>query len=302
MLKRILCALVALSALFSCCVSMAEQRPLAIPCPASLGDPEHQQVTAELYSAVVQGTGYTDELALDLHWPESASVRTDYQMILEPVENDGQKAVYRYRGDIIRRAFDENGELTQENWENREARGEAVFSLEEDERVVLRLTDEIAKELNELNLQVVEMPAPTADDMAREVFLPLAGLEDGSAGARLKAARLASALIRFAVQSRLYAVNPTKLTASMVESLSGLHWSEDQYKDFALNEQAVSGIINVIAGIAPAEEEDFSAVRALMEDAGVWEAITSLQLCGADTYSVAALTGQLSQIKSMSEG
>ena len=147
MLKRILCALVALSALLSCCVSLAEQRPLAIPCPASLGDPEHQQVTAELYSAVVQGTGYTDELALDLHWPESASVRTDYQMILEPVENDGQKAVYRYRGDIIRRAFDENGELTQENWENREARGEAVFSLEEDERVVLRLTDEIAKEL-----------------------------------------------------------------------------------------------------------------------------------------------------------
>ena len=140
MLKRILCALVALSALFSCCVSPAEQRPLAIPCPASLGDPEHQQVTAELYSAVVQGTGYTDELALDLHWPESVSVRTDYQMILEPVENDDQKAVYRYRGDIIRRAFDENGELTQENWENREARGEAVFSLEEDERVILRLT------------------------------------------------------------------------------------------------------------------------------------------------------------------
>ena len=97
-------------------------------------------------------------------------------------------------------------------------------------------------------------------------------------------------------------MNPTALTASMVESLSGLHWSEDQYKDFALNEQAVSGIINVIAGIDPVEEEDFAAARALMEDAGVWEAITSLQLCGADTYSVAALTGQLSQIKSMSEG
>ena len=43
---------------------------------------------------------------------------------------------------------------------------------------VFRFTCEIAKELNELSLQVVEMPAPTADDMAREVFLPLAGLED----------------------------------------------------------------------------------------------------------------------------
>ena len=300
MFKRILSAFLTLSVLL-CCVCLAEQRPLAIPCPASLGDPEYQHVTADLYSAVVQGTGYTDELALDLHWPESAFARTDYQLILEPVKNDGQTAVYRYRGDIIRRAFDENGELAQENWENREARGEAVFSLEEDDRVTLRLTDEIARELNALRLQVVEMPAPTAEDMAREVFRPLAELEDGSAGAQLKAARLASALIRFAVRSRLYAVNPTALAASMVESLSGLHWSETQYKDFVLHESAVSGIMNVIAGINDPEEEDYAAVRALMQDAGVWDAFGALQMCGADTFSVAALTDQLHMIKSMSE-
>ena len=46
----------------------------------------YKWMEAELYSAVVQGTGYTDELALDLHWPESVSVRTDYQMILEHLD------------------------------------------------------------------------------------------------------------------------------------------------------------------------------------------------------------------------
>ena len=303
-MKKTISVLLALALTLSLGAAFAagNGQPLPIPVPASLADPAFDHVTAELYPAAVQGTAYTDELALDVHWAESVHTRTDYQMILEPVQNSGQTAVYRYSGDIVRRSFGEDGELTEERWENRKAEGEAVFNLEEDDRISLRLTDVFAPELNVLCLQAADMPAPSAEELVSSVILPLAGLEEDTAGASLQAARLAAGFIRFAVRSRLYAVRPTALETSLVAALSGMNWNEKQFRCFSSREKAVASLMSVLSGAVCAEEDEFRPVRALMEDAGVWEEVSAFLEGGADVCSVAALTAQLDAVAEAAAG
>lgn len=302
-MKKIISALLALLMTLSLTAATAleEEHLLTLPVPAALADPAHAEVTADLYPASVQGTGYTDELALDLHWSKSASTRTDYQMILEPLGGDSRTVRFAVSGDIVWRGFNENGELTKERWENRKVDGEAVFTLEEDDRITLRLSSVFAPELSALRLQISETPAPSAEEISREVIFPLLEMHDGTAGSSLLAAQMAAGLIRFAVRSRLYAVSPTALKTSLIAALSDVSWTDDRFIGFTAHGKTVTNLMNVVSGTLYAEESDFQPVRALMEDAGVWEEVCALLNGGASACSVAALAMQLDDVRTTAE-
>ena len=269
---------------------------LTVPRTADLADPDHQQVTAELYPASAQGTGYVDELALDLHWPSSAFAGTDYQMILEPLQSDGQKAEYRYDGDIVEREYDENGEMSSERWMNKRAVGTAVFAQDASGRIILTFTDDMAKELNDLRLSVVDMPAPDREDVALSVLKPILELETGTAGSELKKAAAAARLIEYASLSRLYAVPEGALAQSMASALNSLGWTDEQYQTFTVNRQEILAFLNAYDDPYGEDVEANARVRALMEDAGVAERLAEVMTSGADMFSVKALTAQLAAI------
>ena len=302
-MKKLMAMLMVLTMALSLGLAMAEatENTLDIPAPMDWADPDHQRVTAELYPAWIQGSSYTDELALDIHWPDSYAERIDYQMILEPVSNDGQTAVYAYRGDIVKRAWDDQGNLTEEVWANKEAVGQATFAADEAGQVTLTLKDDMAAELNELTLTVVVHPAPSAEEIASQVLAPLYELEEGTAGASLKAAETAADLIRFAVLNHLYAVDAYALKLNMIAALESMNWTPEAYETYQDHEIEVTDMINTLAGLYDENQENEEAVRAQFEDAGLLEEVSELLSSGVDAFSIEMLTGQLATIENLPE-
>ena len=285
MKKRILWIVTGIMAMaLALCAAAGEGT--AVPAPSYWEGP---QAAAELWQGEAREDGGLETLALDLHRPGADGTRTDYRMRLAPAGRDGDTAVYTSRGEIVRVVCDENGRAVREDWENREVRGEALIGPDADGRMTLRFTDTMAAELNGLSLVLTETPPPAAEEIVREVLLPLTETETGTAGASLKKAQTAAALIRFAVQHRLYAVNGDELEASMEEALESAAWTPDRREAFRANAEAVFALIRTFAG--GEDPEECAAARLLMEDAGVAEETAQLLLRAVDRLSVEALIG-----------
>lgn len=272
-----------------------------IPVPSDWADLAVQHVTAELYPACMPGIGYTDELSLDLHWPDSYAQRVDYQLLLTPANVSTETAVYDYEGDIVLRTYAEDGTVEKEEWQNQKAIGQVVFIPSENDGFILAFADSVFPDLNNLHLQTVIRPAPHAEDLAQNVLLPLYEMEEGTAGASLKAARIAAELISYASLWRMYSMKDTDLQNAFTAALKGMNWDKEQYEAFIRHKDDVSYLISTIAGLNDAEEEEYTSVLALMEDAGVMVIITGSLQSTADCFSADTLIAQLSALKKPSE-
>ena len=202
------------------------------PLPSDWADADYAQVTVQLFPARGLGTGYTDDdLALYLHWAESGQTVLDYVLVMEKETADEKTAVYAYRGDIAERTYDRDGSLMEEKWLNREARGTAFITTDQEGGLLLGFEDTAEENLNSLRLRPVIAPAPSAREIADRVLQPLYSLEQGTAGSSLARVQAAADLIRFAADSRLYAVDYRGLKTAMVDALESMQWSDEQYFD-----------------------------------------------------------------------
>ena len=284
-------------ALFVGLFSAGAEGPSCIPAPSDWVDPTIQRVTAELYPATILGTGYTDELSLDLHWPDSYAQHVDYQLLLTPSSVSATSAVYNFEGDIVLRTYDEDGAVIKEEWQDQKAIGQAVFTFGENGEIALTFTGNAASDLNNLHLQALLRPVPHDEDLVRNVLVPLYNMEEGTAGASLKAAQTAAELINYASLWRMYSIESSNLQTAFSIALKSMNWDNEQYERFARHKDNASYLISTIAGLNDADEEEYASVRVLMEDAGVMDTITSSLQGTIDYFSVEALVTQLSTLE-----
>ena len=264
------------------CLCAAAGEGAAVQAPSVWADAADPLITAELWPAEAGG-----ELALDLHRPQPDGTRTDYRMRLESVVSDGTAAVYSARGEIVRVTGDGSGAVVREDWENREVRGTVTFSPGLDGRMCLTMTDVMAPELDTLCLVMTETPAPPAEEIAREALLPLLETETGTAGAGLKKAQTAAALIRYAVRNRLFAANAEELEARVKEALEGAARTPERREAFRAVAEDVFALARAFAGMDGADARE--AARLLMEDAGAAEETERNLRRAVDRLSVEAL-------------
>lgn len=119
-----------------------------------------------------------------------------------------------------------------------------------------------------LSLERDWSPTPDADTLVGEFFLPVAGLERGSAGAAMKAAQVIVQVMKFAGDAELWNVDGEKLQQSMNDAWDNL--SEDEQTRF--DEAFADGVSDP----ADAAFEDYSEVRSVFKDAGVSKEMAAL--------------------------
>ena len=111
-------------------------------------------------------------------------------------------------------------------------------------------------------------PTPDADTLVAEFFLPVAGLERGSAGAAMKAAQVIVQVVKFAGDAELWNVDGEALQQAVNDAWGNL--SEDERARF--DEAFVDGVSD------PADEafEDYGEVKSVFSDAGVSKDMAAL--------------------------
>ncbi len=299
-MKKLLSILLTLALIVGLSPVIAEST-FSIPVPSDWVDPAVQRVTAEMYPAYMLGTGYTDELSLDLHWPDSYAQRVDYLLLLTPANVSAESTVYDYEGDIVLRTYAEDGTVEKEEWQNETIAGQAVFTFSENGELILTFTGNAASDLNNLRLQTVIRPAPHAEELAQNVLQPLYEIEEGTAGSSLKMARTVAELISYATLWRMYSMEDTDLQNAFSSALESMNWDKEQYETFSRHKDDVSHLIGTIAGLNGVEEEEYASVRTLMEDAGVMDIIAGSLQGAIDCFSAEALIAQLSVLDNPSE-
>ncbi len=246
---------------------------LTVPRMGTMEDTVTGRITAELYPAALTGTGYVNELSLDIHWPDASGNSVNYYLILEPASDDGAAAEYLVKGDIVHLICGKDGEITEEKWENRQIGGTAVFAANENGVTELSFHDDANEDLNDLKLHLSETPAPAAEDVAANVLRPIFELEEESAGANMKAASAAADLIAYAAANGFYAVNQEKLAAVMQEAAASLQLTKEEFNILKTNAARAAQKIRDAAGLTVMDPEEYEEVLKEMEDAGAGEVL-----------------------------
>ena len=119
-----------------------------------------------------------------------------------------------------------------------------------------------------LSLERDWSPTPDADTLVAEFFLPVAGLERGSAGAAMKAAQVIAQVVKFAGDAELWNVDGEALQQTVNDAWENL--SEDEQARF--DEAFADGVSD------PADEafEDYGEVKGVFSDAGVSREMAAL--------------------------
>ena len=102
---------------------------------------------------------------------------------------------------------------------------------------------------------------PAPDVLVAEFFLPVAGLERGSAGAAMKAAKVIVQVVKFAGDAGLWNVDGEALQQAVSEAWDSL--SEDEQVRFD------AAFVDGVSDPADAAFEDYDEVKGVFRDAGV---------------------------------
>ncbi len=270
---------------------------LNVPRMGVMADPAIDRLSAELYPAALTGTGYVDELSLDIHWPESADAFMAYYLILEPVSDDGNAAEYHMIGDIVHGTLGENGEIKEETWENRQLRGTAAFAVNREGITELSFHDEVNPDLNDVKLRVIEAPAPAAEDVAANVLRPVFELEEDTVGSRMKQAATAADLIAWASSNGLFSVRQEELSAAVKEAAASLQLTEEEFASLKAKAARVAETVREAAGLTVEDPEEHEAILREMEDAGAAEVLRKALTGSVEVCSAGVLADQLEALE-----
>ena len=136
-------------------------------------------------------------------WPETAFMVSLYQMI-GTLDEAGK--ILTYEGGLLGEyAFDENGELNEENTGLLEDNGCGSFTLTEDGGLLW--DDSYLKESKEMRLERQIADAPSAKDIQRNYYQKVIGLESGTAGAALKLAAAVCDVFQFCSVAPFWAMD-----------------------------------------------------------------------------------------------
>ncbi len=298
MMKKLMAVVLALALALGAGLACGEaSRNLAVPRMGTLTDQASGRITADLYPAALTGTGYTNELSLDIHWQETAESGVNYYLILEPVSDDGNVAEYNMKGDIVHLTLNEKGEIGEETWENREIQGTATFAVNGEGITELSFHDEVNPDLNDVKLRFADVPAPTAEELTAKVLRPVFELEEESAGAEMKRMAVAADLIAYAGTNGFYGVNQEELAGKMKEAADSLQLTEEEYAALKTKAAAVAEAVRLASGLTVEDTAEQEEVNAMLKDAGALETVRGALTGFTATASAEALAARLEGLR-----
>ena len=145
------------------------------------------------------------------------------------------------------------------------------------------------------------MPCPSPEELAANIIEPVMELEEGTAGADLKQARVAEKLIRYAVQARLYAVDPEEFTRNLDAALEDVELSDGEYRLFMTQKTALADLMMNVSGLSGGgNAEQMARARALFSDAGVMDSVD--EMMDSSLSSAYSLNRLLTSMESIGKG
>lgn len=247
---------------------------ILVETPGSWADTENDRAAVDVLPAETKSTDGSDKLVMQIIWSDSAWDEWVFTLLLTPETTAEDKIVYRYiNGTAYLFSYDEEGKKVSETASNESLSGTVTAEADEKGETVLRLESR-NDTLPNLTLHREVMPAPSPEELAANVIEPILDLEEGTAGSDMKTAALASRLIIYAVQHRLYTVDSPTLARNMKAALKDMELSEEETQQFLDKKEHVTDLMMTILGLgSDPDGEKSSQAMALCEDAGVMEQI-----------------------------
>ena len=199
-----------------------------------------------------------------MNWPESAWTTNIYQMV-GTLDDTGRTLTYEsaFYGVYT---FDENGDVDDENTGEVKNDGSGAFTLQDNG--LLRWSDSyvVNTEVVALERQIAE--APSAEDIRREYYQKVIGLEVGTAGASLKLAQTVHDVLQFCSAAAFWSMDDEAFAAHLQAAQDGL--TAEEKAAFDQNR----GIVTLEITRLLNEEEELGGVYA---DAGVEDQMIELR-------------------------
>ena len=145
---------------------------------------------------------------------------------------------------------------------------DATGYLKVDGKGRLTWSDSREADAEKLSLERDWSPTPDADTLVAEFFLPVAGLERGSAGAVMKAAQVVAQVVKFAGDAELWNADGEALQQAVTKAWESL--SEDEQVRFD------AAFADGVSDPADMAFEDYDEVKGVFKDAGVSKDMAAL--------------------------
>ena len=260
MKRNVISLLLIVALLLALCAGLAEGTAVKrfIDLSGRWVDPNHDRALLKIMRAVEMDVP-EDEIWYDVEiaWPDSASEETVWYM---SARYDEETTSLMYTDGVKARVtYDANGGVVSEANEWTDSEGALIWA-----NGRLQWADRREDQLEdspEMRFEPVRREGPVAADFKADYFLPVANLENGTAGSGLKEAALAHDLVRFAFENAIWDANIRGMRDSMLEAWEGL--SEEERSRFDEN---------FMGAVVPLLDEAFGgydAVAGQFGDAGV---------------------------------
>ena len=251
-------------------LAAAGAEPVTVTAPSGWADPENDRAAVDVLPAEMTVSGENGKLVMQIIWADSAWDEWVFTLVLTPETVTEDKIVYSYiNGTAYLYSYDDDGNKVSETASNEALSGTVTAERDGNGEVVLRL-ESGSETLQNLTLHRELMPCPMPEELAANVIEPILDLEEGTTGSELKTAKLAARLLHFAVEHRLYAVDPSQFSLNMKAALKELDLSEAEYQMFLDKKNRVTDLLMTICGLAADDSGEKAAnAVALCTDAGV---------------------------------
>ena len=199
-----------------------------------------------------------------MNWASSAFENSVYH-IVGTADADRKNLVYE-GGILAEYAYLENGEADPENTSVTDDQGTGVFTLTENDTLLWQ--DSCIAQAGEMELHRVIDAVPAADEILQSYYLPVAGLESGTAGASLKLAETVCGLFRFCQEHYFWNMDADAFAANLEAAQQAL--TAEQRAAFDVNR----GTVTLEAVRLLAENEESGSTYA---DAGAADAMNEMR-------------------------
>lgn len=220
-----------------------------------------------------------------MSWPSSATKVSRYHIVAS-LDESGKKLNYT-GGMFAEYAYDENGNLDEEDTGLLEDNGTGSFTITENDTLLWE--DSYLAEAAKMTLKRVIPSVPSAEEIKEGYFEQAIGLEEGTAGVSMKLSQAVKSVFQFCSVCDFWSMDSESIKKALAEVQNSL--TEEEKAAFDRNSGALTGEITRLLD----ENQEMGSIYA---DAGVEEQMIELINDPAVRLSVKAL---LSAVEAINE-
>ncbi len=211
-----------------------------------------------------------------MSWPSSATQVSRYHIVAS-LDESGKKLTYT-GGMFAEYAYDENGNLDEEDTGLLEDNGTGCFTITENDTLLWE--DSYLAEAAKMTLQRVIPSVPSAEEIKAGYFEQAIGLEEGTAGVSMKLAQAVKSVFQFCSVCDFWSMDSESIKKALAEVQNSL--TEEEITAFDHNSGVLTGEMTRLL-------DENQEMGSIYEDAGVEEQMIELRNDPVVRLSVKAL-------------